>query len=619
MRYKKVEEMPTQVFTTLAKSQPKIPIKLKFIIAVIISLILVMGAGVWNLNRIQEKSFEKEARNRSELVLNFGQASRNYVIKKLAPAVEKHTKEMIFEAKSNAFATRSIFELFNEQMPEYIYKQPALNPMNPVDKADAFEAEIIDDFQVNQNKQEKNGYRTNKNAEFFYVAQPIKMETSCLQCHGRPEDAPQSIRDNYGTSNGFNWPVGDIVSALMIYVPTKDLRANQASMINTVLYTFIGLSIVLISLIYILFDKLVGKRIYQVSQAMNQTGLTPGVTIKIDDQGSDELARMAKIFNIMADSLDDAYCNLEQKVAVRTSELEQTLQELKIAQTQLIQTEKMSSLGQLVAGIAHEINNPLSFINGNIDHAEQYIHDLLKLVDLFQQTYPHKDSNIQKYLQEIDFDFLSEDLPKLWNSMKIGSNRITQIVITLRNFSRLDQAEMKSVNLHEGIDSTLVILQHRLKANSDHPEIVLTKKYGNLPLVECYPGQLNQVFMNLLSNAIDAVVSQFENNMTNYVTGANFQPQILIHTKIVNSNSVIVKISDNGAGINEQVKSQIFDPFFTTKPIGKGTGLGLSISYKIVVERHQGLIWCESELGKGTTFCLQIPVRQLVEAKHSGN
>ncbi|MFM2063777.1 MAG: hypothetical protein RLZZ507_3448 [Cyanobacteriota bacterium] len=611
MRYKKSEDMPTQVFTPLVKSQPKISVKFKFTIAVIISLIIIMGVGVWNLSRIQSQAFEQEASHRSQLVLNFGQASRNYVIKQLEPAVKKHTKEMILEAQSNAFATRSIFELFNKQLPDYIYKQPALNPMNPVNKADKLEEEIIAYFQKDQSITEKKGYKHNGDRELFYVAEPIKMETSCLQCHGRPEDAPQEIIDKYGTVNGFNWPVGEVISAVMIYVPTKDLRANQASMLQAVLFTFIGLTIVLIILIYLLFDKLVGKRIYQISQAMNQSALNPGATVRINDKGRDELGRMAKIFNIMADSLDDAYANLENKVAARTAELEKTLQELKITQSQLIQTEKMSSLGQLVAGIAHEINNPLSFISGNINHAEMYSQDLLKLIEIFRQTYPQTDSHIQEYMQKIDLDFVSEDLPKLLKSMKIGSDRIDQIVLNLRNFSRLDQAEMKSVNLHEGIDSTLVILQHRLKANSDYPEIIVIKEYADLPLVECYPGQLNQVFMNLLSNAIDALVDYCDNNIIKNGTQANFTPQIVIKTEISNSTSIKVKICDNGAGISEQVRTQIFNPFFTTKPIGKGTGLGLSISYKIVVEKHKGSIWCESQLGEGTTFCIQIPIRQL--------
>jgi len=312
----------------------------------------------------------------------------------------------------------------------------------------------------------------------------------------------------------------------------------------------------------------------------------------------------------MADSLDDSYTHLEQKVVERTTELEQILQELQITQAQLIQTEKMSSLGQLVAGIAHEINNPLSFISGNINYAEVYTQNLLKLVEIFHQSYPQPELQVQKYLQEIDFDFLVEDLPKLLTSMKMGSDRITQLILNLRNFSRLDEAEMKSVKLHEGIESTLVILQHRLKASSDRPVIEVIKEYENLPLLECYPGQLNQVFMNILSNAIDALSSKSTSDLTKAGNKKNLTPKIWIRTKMANHETVSVEISDNGIGIPEKAKANIFNPFFTTKPVGQGTGLGLSISYKIVVEKHHGLIWCESQLGEGTTFYIQIPVKQ---------
>ncbi|WP_242034094.1 c-type heme family protein [Richelia sinica] len=445
-------------FRRIFKNVFCISIKFKFTLAVIICLVLVMGLGVCKLNKLQLKAFEQEARNRSELVLNFGQASRNYVINKLAPAVEEHTTAMIFEAKSNAFATRSIFEFFNEKIPGYIYKQPAASPLNLQNQADDFETEIIARFKANPAIKELTGYKQDTNQEFFYVAQSITMEPSCLQCHGKPEDAPKEVVEKYGNTHGFNWPVGDIVSALMIYVPTKDLRANQASMLTTVIGTFIGLTVVLIILIYFLFDKLVSKRISKVSQAMKQAGINPELTVRIDDTAGDELGMMAKVFNRMADSLEDSYSNLENKVAERTAELKKTLQELQLAQLQLIQTEKMSSLGQLVAGIAHEINNPLSFINGNIEHANVYADNLLTLVKLYQQTYPQPEENIQDYLDEIDLEFLTEDLRKLLSSMKMGSERISQIVLNLRNFSRLDEAEMKSVNLHEGIDSTLIIL-----------------------------------------------------------------------------------------------------------------------------------------------------------------
>jgi len=290
--------------------------------------------------------------------------------------------------------------------------------------------------------------------------------------------------------------------------------------------------------------------------------------------------------------------------------LEQTLQDLKNAQAQLIQTEKMSSLGQLVAGVAHEINNPVSFIYGNIDHAREDSQALLKLIELYRQEYTDNNPQIQQLTEEIELDFLIEDLPKLLSSMKIGADRIREIVLTLRNFSRLDEADMKAVNIHEGIDSTLIILQSRLKPKADRPQIQIVKQYGNLPAVECYAGQLNQVLMNILNNAIDALISQAQGTEA-------FTPTIAIATETVDSQWVKIAIKDNGTGISPSAQERIFDPFFTTKPVGQGTGLGLSISYQIVTEKHGGHLKCVSEPGKGTEFLIQLPVRQKVLAAQS--
>ncbi|MEG3988161.1 ATP-binding protein [Microcoleus sp. S28C3] len=304
---------------------------------------------------------------------------------------------------------------------------------------------------------------------------------------------------------------------------------------------------------------------------------------------------------------------LEKVAAERTAksqQLEQTLQELQQTQTQLIQQEKMSSLGLLVAGVAHEVNNPISFIYGNIQHASAYSRDLLELVKLYQKHYSYPPAEISKYLENIDFDFLSKDLPQLLSSMKIGADRIVQIVKSLRNFSRLDESEMKPVNIHEGIDSTLLILQSRLKATAHRPAIEIVKNYSNLPLVECYAGQLNQVFMNILANAIDALESY---NLDRGPKAAKANPiAIAITTEYSSPDKIIVRISDNGPGMAENVKKLLFDPFFTTKPAGKGTGLGLSISYKIVVEKHKGALRCDSTPGLGTEFSIEIPLRQEV-------
>jgi signal transduction histidine kinase len=283
------------------------------------------------------------------------------------------------------------------------------------------------------------------------------------------------------------------------------------------------------------------------------------------------------------------------------------MQDLRCTQAQLIQTEKLSSIGQMIAGVAHEINNPVSFIYGNLPHANQYIKDLLNLIDLYQQHYPHPAPAIQDVKETINFDFLVEDLPKLLSSMKIGADRIRQIVLSLRNFSRLDEAERKPVDLHEGIDNTLLLLKHRLKAKGDRPDIQVIKEYGQLPLVECYAGQLNQVFMNLLSNAIDALEES--------VVGNEEQPSpcIWIHTEVQDDGRVAIRIADNGTGITEEARQRIFDPFFTTKPVGKGTGLGLSISYQIVVEKHGGQLQCFSNPNQGTEFLIQMPIQSPIE------
>ncbi|MBD2385943.1 PAS domain S-box protein [Cylindrospermum sp. FACHB-282] len=295
----------------------------------------------------------------------------------------------------------------------------------------------------------------------------------------------------------------------------------------------------------------------------------------------------------------------EAQLKQQKEKLEATLIELQRTQAQMLQNEKMSSLGQLVAGVAHEINNPVNFIHANLTYADQYTQDILELLHLYQVHYPNPISEIQAVVQAIELDFLQEDLPKLVSSMKVGTQRISDIVLSLRNFSRLDEAERKAVNLHEGIDKTLMILQHRLKKNSHRPEIKVIKEYSNLPAVECYAGQLNQVFMNIIANAIDALEEAVAG-------GKKFTPWIKIRTQVVeqNQNYVVISIADNGAGIPDAAKQRLFDPFFTTKPVGKGTGMGLSISYQIVTEKHGGSLNCVSELGQGTEFAIAIPLVQ---------
>lgn len=303
------------------------------------------------------------------------------------------------------------------------------------------------------------------------------------------------------------------------------------------------------------------------------------------------------------ESLRQSEAELRQKA----EELEQTLNELQQTQTKLIQSEKMSSLGQLVAGVAHEINNPVNFIYGNLVHAQEYTDDLLSLVHLYQQQYPQPTPEIAAEVDAIELEFLAKDLPKLLSSMKVGAERIREIVRSLRNFSRLDEAEMKQVDLHEGIDSTLMILQNRLKAKPDHPGIGVVKNYGSLPEVECYVGQLNQVFMNILVNAIDALDERDRHRSAEDIK--QHPSEIRISTTKVSDRQVRIEIADNGPGIPAEIHNRLFDPFFTTKPVGRGTGLGLSISYQIVTEKHGGQLQCRSTVGTGTSFLITIPIK----------
>ncbi|WP_353931490.1 PAS domain S-box protein [Okeanomitos corallinicola TIOX110] len=286
--------------------------------------------------------------------------------------------------------------------------------------------------------------------------------------------------------------------------------------------------------------------------------------------------------------------------------LKNALRDLKRTQTQLIHSEKMSSLGNMVAGIAHEINNPVNFIHGNLFPAYEYVEDLLSVLNLYQRYFPEPPEEIQEKILDVELEFLKEDLVKLLNSMRVGTDRIREIVLSLRNFSRLDEAEVKEVNIHEGIDSTLMILQNRLKAQPNHPAVSVIRDYGNIPLIKCYPGQMNQVFMNIFSNAIDALEE------VKLITKPR---EIRITTKMINNSRLAIRIADNGSGIPPEILTKLFDPFFTTKDVGKGTGLGLSISYQIIVDKHKGNLYCHSTLGQGTEFVIEIPITQAAKPK----
>ncbi|MEM9003122.1 MAG: ATP-binding protein [Cyanobacteria bacterium P01_F01_bin.86] len=378
----------------------------------------------------------------------------------------------------------------------------------------------------------------------------------------------------------------------------------------------IGLAIALA----MITSRAIASPIEQLTKVAHRVTHENNFQLQVPIQTRDEVSLLAKAINQLVSwagqytqELEEAQQTLEKRVEDRTKalrlsevslrykaeDLQQALDELQQTQLQLIQSEKMSSLGQMVAGVAHEINNPISFIHGNLKHAIEYTDEIMRLLDQYQSSYPTPNSETQSLIEEIDLPFLREDFAKLLQSMQDGTERICDIVKSLKTFSRLDEAAVKAVDLNDGLESTLTILGNRLKADSHSSGIRVIRNFGSLPLIECYAGQLNQVFMNILSNAIDALEAETELP----------DPLITITTQIFDSDWVVIEIADNGPGIPERVRNRLFDPFFTTKAVGKGTGLGLSISYQIVTETHRGYLECESALGEGSKFTIKLPIK----------
>ncbi|NJR26370.1 MAG: histidine kinase [Richelia sp. CSU_2_1] len=380
---------------------------------------------------------------------------------------------------------------------------------------------------------------------------------------------------------------GDVQVA--VFTPRAEVQKTQLILSRNLDSFFIG-GVILAAVVGAVVARKIAKPILDLTQNVNWMATNQYFSSKLPIPAGYEVGQLAKAFNFTIEQVEKR----DRELNSQLHQLQQALHDLKTTQTQLIQAEKMSSLGMMMAGIAHEINNPVNFIYGNLCHADRYTKDLLKLIEVYQQEYPHHNQQIQNCIEEIELEFLAEDLEKLLSSMQMGTERIQQIVLSMRNFSRLDEADMKPVDIHEGINSTLLILNSKLK-NS----ITLIKSYGKLPLVECYPSQLNQVFMNIIANAADALLG-------NPILR---DKQIKIATEVVGKTHVAVKIKDNGTGIEPDVLKRLFDPFFTTKPVGKGTGLGLSISYQII-EKHRGKIEVKSALGKGAEFAIYLPVKQ---------
>ncbi|MEB3342169.1 AAA family ATPase [Okeania sp.] len=418
------------------------------------------------------------------------------------------------------------------------------------------------------------------------------LQTPLSQC----QELPQSLI--YSVARNKRITVFDNLSAIPEFAGDRYIISKQP---KSVLCTPITKQGKLIAILYLENNLTVGA--FTSARIETLQILTSQAAISIEN------ARLYQQVENYSQTLEAEVEKKTQALSQKAFDLEQALTNLQKTQAQLIHSEKMSSLGQMVAGVAHEINNPINFIYANLQPASLYVGDLLDLVTAYQDTYPKPTAEIEEIIEDIDLDFLAEDLQKLLDSMEAGSKRIRDIVTSLRNFSRLDESEIKKADIHEGIESTLLILQHRLKNFPErdcavkYPEIKVMKNYGKLPLVTCYPNQLNQVFFNIISNGIDAL-----NEVSIKRKKSDFLPIMTITTAITENQFIEIKIADNGPGILPEIVNKIFDPFFTTKPVGSGTGLGLYTSYEIVVEHHSGELICVSNVDEGTEFIIKIPI-----------
>jgi signal transduction histidine kinase len=603
-------------------------------------LLLVFFVGIILIGSSLSIAMDYQVAGQAQLLIQTMNSVRNYTSERINPLLKDNISEAPYFIPETvpAFAAREVFEHFSEnpEFQNYSYKEATLNPTNVRDQADAFETALVNQFRRESTRQELSGYRLLNGARLYYLSRPLSVtKPSCLECHSRPERAPKSQIATYGTQQGFGWKLHEIVAAQTVYVPANTVLRLGLKNLFVTIEVMIGLFVVMMLAINVFLRRSVvdpiqkltaiAQELSQGTPTLEQLQAFQGGSLKRMTHSQDEPGQLLQAFRRMAQGIfqreqhllliNQALQTSEANERSRAQTLESSLQELRQTQAALVQSEKMSSLGQLVAGIAHEINNPINFVHANLEFVNRYASDLLSLIKLYQSHYPQPFQAIQDHQYDIDIEFLQTDLVKILSSMQMGTDRIREIILGLRNFSRLDEAEFKTVDLHEGIDSTLMILQARLKGRTS--DIRVIRDYGDLPRVNCYPGPLNQVMMNLLTNAIDALeqAPRPQPSSTRVDSGSTEHhtqhPLPTIHIQTTEMDDFVqIKISDNGVGIPIAVQARLFDPFFTTKPVGKGTGLGLSISYQIITEKHGGTLRCISTVGIGTTFVIEIPIRQ---------